>query len=823
MFCFEVAVAAPLNETLTYGPPEDHILDVQPGVRVLVPLGNRLVTGYVLATIEEPGSTDFELKNIVEILDDVPLFPASLVPFFRWIANYYHYPPGEVIRTALPAGLTTSSGRKITVSEDARQQLLELHERDKKTLGSWFDKLVELDEISPNMVRKLWQSRTRQRLIQKLADEGIVRIEAVLLEQNVKPKTATYVRLTKEFQKLNDSNEFSSLGKAERRVVDLLTALTTDSGQDFVERPLITRQYKGASSVLHRMQDKGLLVQEEHRVYRDPFGSRPPFFPEPLQLSLQQESVLQQLDPVLKNPKFQTFLLFGVTGSGKTEVYLQAAKQVVDHGRTVLVLVPEIALASQLEAHFYSRFGDTLAVLHSGLSAGERLDQWQRIQKGEVLVVLGARSAVFAPLENLGLVVVDEEHEGAYKQDSGLCYNGRDLAVLRARYAECPIVLGSATPTVVSYYHCKNDRYQLLSMDKRLYDREMPVVEVVDLSRRERSRPDLFFTDPLISEIRKNLETNQQTLLFVNRRGFASFVMCRDCGHVLECRNCKVSLTKHRQKNKLLCHYCGYNLSPNIICPSCGSSKMGEMGLGSERIEEEVRQHFPEARVARLDSDIASSNKTYLKTLSLVRERKIDILVGTQMIAKGLHFPHVTLVGVIWADSGLAMPDYKASERTFQLLSQVTGRAGRGEHAGRVIIQTHQPEHYAVLCARKHDYITMYNQEIHLRKSLGYPPFTRLINIRFKGENEKKVEQSAEATGRFLREKAAASSLSADILGPAAAPLARIRNKSRWQLLLKAEIPRSLHYLCELLLVEKSRLLKPGVQMRLDIDPENMM
>ncbi|MBV5317027.1 MAG: primosomal protein N', partial [Desulfobulbaceae bacterium] len=612
-----------------------------------------------------------------------------------------------------------------------------------------------------------------------------------------------------------------TLKKVEVKALTLFLELFFETNRQPVARSTLSRHYPGISPPLNRLLEHGLLRLETERVYRDPFGEPPSFYPAPEQLTVEQQEVLAALLPAIAGAAFAPFLLFGVTGCGKTEVYMQAVQQALSLGRTALVLVPEIALASQLEAHFYSRFGSQLAVLHSGLSDGERLDQWQTVLESTAKVVLGARSAVFAPLENLGVIIVDEEHEPAYKQEDGLRYNGRDLAVLRAQLSQCPIVLGSATPSVVSYHHCAQKKYSLLTMRKRVAEQPLPTVEIIDLASVKRSRPDLVFSDRLITALGETLEQGKQSLLFVNRRGFSSSMLCRDCGHILQCKHCQVSLTLHRSKRTLLCHYCGYSQHPNILCPACGSSRMAGLGIGSERIEEEVTQLFPEARVARLDSDTTANRKHYLAVLKAVRAQQIDILIGTQMIAKGLHFPHITLVGVVWADAGLGMPDYKAAERTFSLLSQVTGRAGRGEDLGRVIIQTYQPHHYAVHLSQHHDYDAFYEREITTRRPLGYPPFARLVNIRFSGIKELQVQTAAEAVAAFLQNHKWAKRV--DILGPAPAPLVKIKDRTRWQLLLKSPHPAVLHELCDGLLAERKRLCPSAVTMSFDIDPENMM
>jgi primosomal protein N' (replication factor Y) len=853
---YEVAVAAPLYQSLTYGQPEDVRHEPAVGIRVLVPLGNRLVTGYLLGTAPKPAegeASSFSVKPIADLLDPDPLFPAELVPLFRWLADYYHYPLGEVIKTALPGGLVVRSGREIFLTEAGRRKLPAEIEKVKKT-AAWMTRLLEKEKLPPGTAGTIWRKPAMRRLVLKWRDAGWIEIREVVLKPGVRAKTVTMVGLAEaacrvtgstgepaqpnpdksawpdrsgKTQQKKELRHFGGLcgdlrkklKPSELKTLQLLESVCRE--RILVPRPELTRHYRGAGKALRSLAERGLVVMEERRCYRDPFGNVPPFFAQPETLTQEQQAVLEQLLPVVEEKKYQPFLLFGVTGCGKTEVYLQAAARCLERGRTVLVLVPEIALASQLEAHFYSRFGDQLAVLHSGLSAGEKFDQWQRIVRGRASVVIGARSAVFAPLEKLGLVIVDEEHEPAYKQDHGLRYNGRDIAVLRARFADCPVLLGSATPSVTSFFHGVGGKYTLLTMETRVNEKAMPTVEVVDLAQEHRSRPDLFFSDKLVAALHENMEKRLQSLLFVNRRGYSSFMLCRDCGHIIQCRHCHVSLTHHRKSNRLTCHYCGYSISPDITCPECRSGKLTGLGVGSERIEDEVRQLIPHARIARLDSDTTADRRRYLSILKQVRNHDIDILIGTQMVAKGLHFPRMTLVGVVWADSGLGMPDYKASERTFQLLTQVTGRAGREEYPGRVIIQTHQPAHYAVDCARSHEYRKMYDREITLRKPLGYPPFGRLVNIGFSGEREERVAAAAVQTGTFLRRRSRKTDVV--VLGPAPAPLSRIKKRYRWQLLLKSSNFGNLHAMCDLLIAEKSRLVTGNVHLTIDVDPENMM
>ncbi|WP_417909527.1 replication restart helicase PriA [Candidatus Electronema sp. PJ] len=741
MKLYEIAVAAPIFGSLTYSSPV--LLPV--GIRVLVPLGSRLVIGYVLSQLSD--NPPSEVKAVVDCLDVYPIFPSQFVLFFRWMANYYHFPLGEVIRTTLPAGLSSTSSCAA-----------------------------------------------------------------------VKPKTETLVRLCAP-----PANQPTvTLKKSEQKTLELF--FQHCGGSPVMPRRELTKLYSGAGKALHGLAVAGLISLEEKQVLRDPFGNALPFFDRPEFLTPEQVAAHSEITAAIDAEQFQPFLLHGVTGCGKTEIYLQATEHCLAQGKNVLVLVPELALATQIEAHFYSRFGDTMAVLHSGLSAGERFDQWQRILHGTAKIAVGARSAVFAPFAELGLVIVDEEHEAAYKQDDGLRYNGRDMAVLRAHFASCPVLLGSATPSVGSFYHAEQGKYRLLTLTKRIGEQVMPEVEIVDLGKEKQPRQDWFFSDRLLTALRENLASGLQSLLFVNRRGYASFMLCRDCSAVIRCRNCRVSLTLHRGSNRLICHYCGYSLRPDIVCPECGSADVASLGLGSERVEAEVRRLFPLARVARLDSDAVKNRQAQATLLRQVREQEVDILVGTQMVAKGLHFPRMTLVGVVWADGSLALPDYKAAERSFQLLAQVTGRAGRGEHPGRVIIQTHQPGHYVLKAARVHDYQAMYAQETELRSMLGYPPFGRLINIRFSGEEEGKVQETAKAAAGLLRAAIDKDSLPVDILGPAPAPLSLLRNRFRWQLLLKGRQPEVLHQLCNQLLENKQRLCHRGkVRMGIDVDPENML
>ncbi|RWX46381.1 replication restart DNA helicase PriA [Candidatus Electrothrix aarhusensis] len=649
MIVYEVAVAAPLFGSLTYGQPVDTPTPLTTGIRVLVPLRNRSITGYILASVSPPPDLPYQIKPILERLDVAPLFPEQLIPFFRWIADYYHYPLGEVIQTALPSGLRAGSGYEITLTEAGHRQLPAALNA-LKNRAAWMNRLLEKGKLLPGTVKTIRRKAVMQNLLRTWQTAGWIDINEVILSPAVKEKTETVVKLNTALQEslsryqldTKDNPEETAvtpavtpegLKKSEIKTLDLFFCHC--KGQPLMPRAELIRQYSGAGKALHSLAKSGLVTLEEQRVYRDPFGKVPPFFPKPATLTTEQEQVISKIKTALDIGGFQPFLLHGVTGCGKTEVYLRATEHCLACKKTVLVLVPEIALSSQLEGHFYSRFGDTLAILHSGISIGERFDQWQRALQGKVRIVIGARSAVFAPLATPGLIIVDEEHEPAYKQDDGLRYNGRDMAVLRAKFADCPVLLASATPSVSSFYHAEQGKYHLLTMTKRIHDQVMPEVTVVDLREKKRERKNAFFSHQLLTALQENLEKQQQSLLFVNRRGYAAFMLCQDCGYIIQCRHCKVSLTHHQGDNRLLCHYCGYSTTPNLVCPDCGSSSIVGLGVGSERIEQEARQLFPNARITRLDSDTTRDRKAYLRILDQVRNHEVDILVGTQMVAKG--------------------------------------------------------------------------------------------------------------------------------------------------------------------------------------------
>jgi primosomal protein N' (replication factor Y) len=811
---FAVAVSAPVNRPLTYLAPDMCAQPLLPGMRVLVPLSGRKITGYILEKVDSAPAGQ-QIKKIYEVLDSTPLFPAEQVGFYKWIANYYHYPIGEVIKTALPAGLTKKSGRRVVITDAGRKELSLLTETA-ITDSPWFVSLLRKGVISPHVAGSLWRSKER-RLLELWQDKGWVNISSELVGGTAKIMTETCCGLAHTI----DIPE--NLKVSEQKSLDILQEIASATNRRFVPRSEITRAYPGAGKGLKSLAEKDIIVFKEQQVYRDPFGESFLESDIPEVLTGEQKKALDSILPAIKKGRFAPFLLHGVTGSGKTEVYLQAAAFALEQGRSVLVLVPEIALATQLEAHFLARFGSRVALLHSGLSSGQRFDQWNRIAQGKADVVIGARSAVFAPLQAPGLIIVDEEHDSSYKQDEGFRYHARDLAVLRASRSAGVVILGSATPSVTSYYHALQGKYQLLDLYKRIEERPLPEAEVVNMQSVQTvsGRPPVF-SPVLIRNLRENLERGEQSLIFLNRRGYANFMICRDCGQPVQCRHCQVSLTLHKSENSLLCHYCGFTVSSKTVCAHCQSLSLTAIGVGTERLEHELPELLPGARIARLDRDTCRNRNDYIRILRAVHKGDIDILLGTQMITKGHHFPNVTLVGIVLADTGLGLPDFRAGERTFQLISQVTGRAGRGEKPGRVVIQTFQPEHYAIEMARNHDYSGMYAREIELRKALGYPPFSRIVNVKFEATEDRNVQEAAAGLANLARRIQKRSE--PEILGPAPAPLTRLRDKYRWQLLIKGKRLETLHAFLHRLEGEIATLSKGGkVKISIDVDPEYMM
>ena len=537
-------------------------------------------------------------------------------------------------------------------------------------------------------------------------------------------------------------------------------------------------------------------------------------------LTTYQENVINKIKNKIDEEKHQVFLLHGVTGSGKTEVYIRATVEALKKGKKVIVMVPEITLTLQLFQRFSNVFVNRVAILHSGFTQRERYNEWMKVRNNEVDIVIGARSAVFAPFENIGLIIVDEEHDTAYKQDTNPRYNGRDIAIVRGKYSNAVVILGSATPSMESFYNSQTSKYEYLHLPGRIDKKSLPLIEIVDIKGVN------IISDRLRSEMEKRIEKKEQTLLFINRRGSATFIQCSDCGYVWRCKNCSVSLTYHKKDNLCVCHYCGYSETVSDTCPQCKGYTINYKGKGTQKIEDEIRALFPNSNIERMDRDTVRKRGEAGRILKGIDERSVDILIGTQMIAKGHDYPGITLVGIVSADESLNIPDFRASERTFQLITQVAGRAGRGDINGDVILQTYNPDHYSVKCAKEYDFIGFYNQEGGLREALNYPPYSKMVSFRIEGSNEKGVEQFSHNFGKILDEIIGGQN-DIEKLGPSKAIIYKIRNRYRWQILLKGRkignLKKIVSKATEEAKIRLQKTSKGNIKLDIDIDPINLM
>jgi len=811
----EVAVNIRSPKTFFYEVPEDLEKDVAVGKRVFVPLGKRSVTGYILHGLETVSLG--ETKKLLQVLDPEPLFNEEDLRFYRWAADYYLYPLGKMLGEILPGGIDIESLLWVTRTEKGREsdgsgrtRGRELSDTQRRILSILGDAPVGLS------VKQLCRKMGRKPLtsdLKHLQDGQLIRLEERLTTPRVSTKKEKVV--SAEIQDM----ESEALSDSQKRILDFIK----DRGCPSLLE--IANLFKNGRQAVQTLARRGLVRTWERETYRSP--ECPPEIHRltaGIRLNAEQEIALQEIASGLASGRFSSYLLHGVTGSGKTEVYLQAITEVLKQHGSVIYLVPEIALTPQLQSRLRWRFGDNeIAVLHSGVSVGARYDQWRRIQRGEMRIIVGARSAIFAPVRNLKLIIVDEEHDSAYKQDERMPYHARDLAIVRAKMNAAVAILGSATPGIQTYFNTREKSFRYLSLSRRVEERPLPGVLIVDMkNERDENGRIRILSRALRNALEDTLQSRKQSLLFLNRRGFTTFMHCSECAHVFRCLSCTVSLTHHQKDGLLRCHYCDYCMKVPSRCPSCQKESISSFGLGTEKLEEEVLKCFPHARVRRMDSDTTAQKGAFEKILKDLHDGEIDILVGTQMIAKGHDYPNVTLVGVVSADTALNIPDFRASEKTFQLLTQVSGRGGRGDMPGRVIIQTLNPSHYAIERAKYHDYHGFFNEEIAARQAAGYPPFSRMIQFLVTGLNREKAAKSAEwiaETARnLLQSHKGLQGIS--LIGPVEAPIARIRGRHRWQILLKGQSVRLLQQLTKQVL---SSVKASGCDIKVDVDPVNFM
>jgi len=811
----KVALPVPLRTTFTYRVPETLRGAVQVGSRVLVPFRKKSLVG-VVAEMAEAAPEGTEIREISKALDLAPALTPKLLELGQWIAGYYLAPIGEVFRAMLPPQTEIALKRQIVLTEAGKalaeklkegSALTDLGGRESEFLEKLFEKKGVLTVGSGS---KLGIEAVA---LERLERRGYVEIRETV--QGRKRKTQQVVA----WKPTDASASMEKLGEKEKRIRALLE---TERGPLPVARLLKLAHVSRA--LLERMLRDGLLEGWEEPIdpAEDPFDAG--YTPPAHALNETQESAFKAIRARFELGEFGVQLLHGVTGSGKTEVYLRSVQDALARGKTAIVLVPEIALTlwigRQCRAWFGARF-EGVAVLHSALSDVERAREWWRVRNGQARVVVGTRSAIFAPLENLGLIIVDEEQENSYKQEETPRYHGRDVAIVRAKLENAAALLGSATPSLETYHHAVNGKYELLTMATRVENRSLAAVEIVDLRQDfQQTHQTSPISKTLHEAIAECLSFNTQALVLINRRGYSWSVLCRSCGASVQCVNCSISMTYHKSRNRLECHYCGSIQAVPKTCPKCDSKYVYFFGEGSEHLEERLRKEFPGARIARLDRDTARTKQQYQETLGAFAGGALDILVGTQMLAKGHDFQRVTLVGVVSADSSLSLPDFRAAERTFQLLTQVAGRAGRGDLPGRVLIQTYYPEHYAIQDAVRQDYLSFYERELHFRRMMAYPPFTSLANVIVRDTN---LENAIRWSRRLSEYFSPHDGKGARALGPASAPLARLKKEHRYQFLLKSPKRSVLTKLLSGALAFCDANEIPGTAVLVDMDPLTLL
>ena len=812
----DIALPVPLRQSFTYrlGPTLASRASI--GSRVIVPFGKRLLTGYVLDLFDsirsESDVDPSKLKPVREVLDDEPLLTKEIVELAKWTADYYLSFIGEVLRASLPAGLSRKGEEHFSITARGRDSLsgVLLPRYDREHLLTF---LEQRESVSAKELAKTF-GPSASKILRALSNEQLVSATHLVPGSGPQPKRRKIVRLLKENGQTSNDKPLTDV---QARVLE--TLLNAGGEMGYVE--LLERADVGASPI-NTLGKRGRLEVTIEEVLRDPIGDNDLPTLNDFVLTIEQQNAFSAIGNSIDQDEYKAFLLHGVTGSGKTEVYIRAMQMALDRGQSSLMLVPEIALTPMFSRRLRAVFGSDVAILHSSLSAGERFDEWRRIRRGDARIAIGTRSAVFAPLKDLGLVVVDEEHDASYRQHESPFYHARDVAVMRANLANATVVLGSATPALETFYNAKRGKYEYLRLARRIGERSLATAELIDMRQVfKKSGKDVAFSPQLLKAIDETWSNGEQSMILLNRRGFSQFVLCRTCGATIKCVNCDITLTYHKRERKLVCHYCNYQIDPPNRCPVCTSEYLYFVGQGTEKLEDELRRHLPRLRIARIDRDTITKRRDMERILTDFSRGDLDMLVGTQMIAKGHDFPNVTLVGVVSVDLGLGLPDFRSAERTFQLLTQVSGRAGRGERAGRVLIQTYYPEHYALRHAREQDYEAFYQEEIRYREKMGYPPFFALASILVRHSDLSVATDNARKIRRTL-DSANASNI-CRILGPAPASLSRLKGEHRLQILIKSPNRKVLREMLDLGL---SSAEKAGTDMRLvhtEIDPINLM
>jgi len=803
-FC-DVTVPVPLDTVFTYRVPDG----MQPvvGGRVLVPFRQQRLSGMVIALHDRAPAV--KTKNVLSVLDATPVLDDQLVRLGNWIADYYLAPLGEVFRTMLPLGAEFKRGVAYRITE-AGQMALHLagmagsSARSRRTPEEQLQEFRALDYLSERESVPQASLRAATRASRSVLD-GMVRKKWIDREDVSAVRDATRIVKMAVLKAAE-----GKLNANQRAVVETLAAA---GGRVAVET---LQSLEVPRSTLSTLVRRGLveIIEQPAEFTVSRVKARPS--PLDFQFNPAQQSALNAIRERVKTRKFSGVLLHGVTGSGKTAVYLAAMRSVLEAGNAAVLLVPEIGLTPAVAADLHQVFVDEVAILHSALSDQERAEQWHRIKSGEARVVVGTRSAVFAPVSDLALLIVDEEQDSSYKQEETPRYHARDVAVMRAKMAGATVVLGSATPSLESYFNAKKNKYALLELPDRVEQRPLPEVEIIDMRQEfQETGQEQVISRKLAGEIRQRLERKEQVMVLLNRRGYSPLVLCRTCGKSLECRNCAIALTHHKRSHRMVCHYCGFMAPVPKVCGECGSEYVYFLGTGSEKLEELLHGMFPQARIGRLDRDTVRGRDDFERALNALNEGDLDLLVGTQMIAKGHDIHGVTLVGVVGADAALGFPDFRAAERTFQLLTQVAGRAGRGDSPGKVVLQTYFPDHYAVQYAAQHDFVGFYEKELRFRSWMHYPPYSALANVLVRSDNLDDVLQWSGILGKWF-EKTTHEGIR--VLGPAAAPILRLKRDYRYHFVLKSESREKLNALLRTMLAYAAQQKIPRTQVIVDVD-----
>ena len=802
---FNVIVNVPALQTntpFTYIANDAIKNDIKIGSRVIVPFGKseRPIQGFVVG---EETINEFEgLKDIISVLEPEPLLNKELIELSEWLADQTYAFRVSCLNAMLPSLVKINTKRFIKINET------------KITMETVIALLGE-EQVTDLKVNELSFSQQKQ-LNQWVKDE-FVTLEYVT-EDSAKKKMINWLWPTMDLSEYEQ--EQKKLRKNATKQVELLNIIKTLDVKKGISQASILNDYGVGRSTLNTAVKNGWLVRKAVEQYRDPFEGRQMQLDQNLALNEEQQSAYNLITQAIEDKNAKPILVEGVTGSGKTEVYLQSIQQVIKKGKTALLLVPEISLTPLMVKRVRARFGTQVAVLHSGLSDGEKFDEWRRIVRNEVKVVVGARSAVFAPLRNIGIIIIDEEHSETYKQSDAPRYHARDVAIHRAKKFECPVVLGSATPSLESRSRVERGRYDFVKIQKRANQKALPNIQVIDMRQHLGDGYNENFSAPMVEEIRHRILRKEQVVLMLNRRGFSSFVMCRTCGFVLTCPNCDVSLTMHMDSRTMRCHYCGHEEAIPRLCKNCGSDKIRFFGTGTEKVQQQLAEIIPEARVLRMDVDTTRRKGAHERLLERFGNHEADILLGTQMIAKGLDFPDVTLVGVLNADTALELPDLRASERTFQLLTQVAGRAGRADKTGEVLIQTFNPDHYAIRLAQKQDYEDFFYKEMYLRHLGKYPPYYYTVLVSVSDRDERQALKNAYEMLNIIQPQLSANAI---VLGPTAKSISKIKQKYYYQILIKYQKEPKLHRALLEVLNKSQEKFRQGTRISIDSEPQNFL